>query len=254
RIGLAPFLGNIVTRFGILNPAEEALGFRPGTIPLSIRVGLTWLVLLSSFACVRLGGGKPSSVSGASEEVFAIFSGAYALLLLPGAFVVLTYDRYMLPLFPLLIIVVLLRFKARVRSVPAVAWACLALFAVYSVTTTHDYYSGLRARVLAADNLQQLGIARSQISVGFAYDGWTQLQLTGKIRPILYRESFEWNTTDKFWFWAKTPALSHEYVVSYWKASSLPAGAIVTVPFSGWLPPFRRAVVVLKQADLPRAQ
>jgi hypothetical protein len=185
--------------------------------------------------------------------IFAIFSCAYIPLLVPGAVLHFFYDRYALPLFPLLVIFVLLTVQSQIRRVPALAWACLLLFAVYATATTHDYFSALRARVSAAQTLEKQAVPRSRISAGVEYDGWTQLQVTGTIRAVLYGDKIHLNSWNTFWFWGKTTALQPDYVVTYWPASDLPAERLTCVPFRTWLPPFQRTVVALKRADLPKA-
>jgi hypothetical protein len=252
--GLAPFVGNMLTPNGIMRPGQDALGFRPVILPLLVRIGLTWLVLFSAAASICLCRTLTVPTRRIAVLVFGSFSSVYILLLVPGAFVILSYDRYMLPLFPLLVIVILLTFQSSARSLPRVAWICLALFAAYSVATTHDYSNGLRARSLAAQTMEDRGIPRNRISAGFEQDGWMQLQNAGTIQVVHYNEPIEWNATDKFGFWTKTLAIKPDYVVSYWPASTLPANRLATIPFDAWFPPFPRAVVVLKREDLPKSE
>ena len=252
--GLAPFLGNMLTPNGIMRPGQDALGFRPVILPLPVRISLTWLLLFSVAAFIRLYRTMTVPDRSIAVGVFGGFSSVYMLLLVPGALVILSYDRYMLPLFPLLVIIILLTFQSSVQSLPYVAWICLGLFAAYSVATTHDYSSSLRARVRAAQMMESRGVPRNRISVGFERDGWTQLESSGTIQVVHYNEPIEWNSTDKFGFWAKTVAIRPDYVVSYWPASALPANRLATIPFDAWFPPFQRAVVVLKREDLPKSE
>ena len=52
RNGLAPFLGNKLSPYGILYPGQDSLGSRPVTLPLLLRLGVTWFLLFSVF-CIR---------------------------------------------------------------------------------------------------------------------------------------------------------------------------------------------------------
>ncbi len=102
--------------------------------------------------------------------------------------------------------------------------------------------------------MEASGIARNRISAGFEYDGWTQVQASGHIQNIHYDERTRWNTTNQFGFWVKTTAIIPDYVASYWQAAAVPEKGLATVPFVTWFPPFHRAVVVLRRADLPKDQ
>lgn len=247
--GLAPFLGNILSPFGILRPGQDALGSRPVVLPLLLRIVLTLVLLLAVAAFGHLYKMQRDLLPRIPATVFSIFGCSYIALLVPGALVGFSFDRYVLPLLPVLVIFILVSFRCRVQRVPFAAWCCLVVFASYSVTTTHDYFSGLRARVLAAQILEKGHIPLSEISVGVENDGWTELRFAASIRPVLYGDHGG-NTTDTLWFWAKAKAVKPDYVVSYWPVSQLPAKRIVTVPFRTWLPPFRWTVVALKRADL----
>jgi hypothetical protein len=251
RYGLAPFLGNIMSPVGILNPEEDALGIRPVILHTSVRLLLTWSLLFSVTALIRLGATQRVSVGSIPVRVFAIFSFGYTLLLFPGSLLGITYDRYLLPLLPLLVICILLAFGSRAQPVPVLAWACVILFGAYATATTHDYFSGVRARVLAAEDLRNRGVPRYRISGGFDYDGWTQLEVAGTITPPIYGEKL-FVTPYNFWFWNKSTALKPDYVVCFWPEPNPPPEKIAAVSFRTWLPPFRRTVVALKRTDLMR--
>jgi hypothetical protein len=128
----------------------------------------------------------------------------------------------------------------------------LILFAGYSTATTHDYFSYLRGRVLAARNLENRGIPRREISAGVEYDAWTELQMAGTIKPVLYNGVRPGRRTDEFWFWEQVVTVKPRYVISYCAPSSVPAAAITTVPIETWLPPHSWAAVGVRRADLVR--
>jgi len=246
--GLVPFLGNILSTPGILGQGEDSLSIRPPIFPIFLRVGFTWFLLfsLAVFACRYLN--RISTCPPVCTIVFGLFSFAYIPLLLPGALIGLTFDRYMLPLLPLAVISLLQCWPCG-RVVPVSAWACVVVFAFYGIATTHDYFSDLRARGVASQKLQNSGVARRHISAGVEYDGWLQLELAGTIRPVLYSDRAPMKP-DEFWFWKKATALTPEYVVLSSPIGRVPAHAVVTIPFYTWLPPFRRAAVGIRRADL----
>ena len=250
EFAIPPFLGNILTPSGILKSGQDALGFKPEVLPLFLRIALTCLLTFAVIAFRHFYRTLGVSLAQVPLIVFAIFSCAYVPCLFPGALLGLTYDRYLLPLFPFLVIFILSLFQRYVRPIPVIAWACLLLFAGYAIATTHDYFASLRARTSAAESLQRRGIPRSHISAGFEYDGWTQLQLTGKISAPGYRDQLRSNATDTFWLWSYTSALSPDFVIRNSKSFTTPALGFPAVPFTTWLPPFRRAAVVSRRSDL----
>jgi hypothetical protein len=126
-------------------------------------------------------------------------------------------------------------------------YACVRHLAV---ATTHDYFSALRARALAAETLENRGISRNHISAGLEYDGWTQLQIAGRMKGVGYDDEPQKNTRDTFWFWRYTEAVTPDYVAVYAGISEPLGHGLLRIPFTTWLPPFRRAIVVLRRADL----
>ena len=254
RFGLAPFFGNILSPFGVLWPQDYALGYRPAVLPDRVREGLTWFLLFSIVAFGYLYVARRAHFPRIPTAMIGLFSCAYAVLLFPGALLGPGFlsDRYVLPLLPWLVILILVAARSYIQAAPLAGWVCVLVFAAYGVATTHDYFEGLRARALAARALEDRGIPRTSISAGLEYDGWTQLQSGGIIKQLPLGHTFEGNSTDNLWYWQEEKGFRPQYVVSYWRVSDLPAGRLVTIPFRACLPPFRRAVVVLKRADLPK--
>ena len=245
---LAPFLGNMLSPTGLFD--NDALGSRPTILPFAARASLTWLLFFSVLAFVHFCILRCARLPRMPVTLFVLFSGGYLALVVPGALLGpgFVFDRYALPLFPMVVLFILLSAQTYVSRAPLAAWICLAVFALYAVGTTHDYFRGLRARVQAAQELERRGISRQRISAGFEYDGWTQLQLAGTIKPVLYGDA----PRTFFWFWPKATALDPEYAVSYWAPSDLPPERRTTVFYRTWLPPFQWAAVSLSRADLPK--
>jgi hypothetical protein len=253
--GVAPFIGGLLSPFGILTLGQDALGYRPFVLNAGLRFILSVLVVFSGLALCLLDKAARKNVDRTSRSVFLVFSIPYAALLLPGLLMNLSYDRYVLPILPLLTLSALSRFQRLERQgIPGTAWAALLILAAYAVEITHDYSSALRARVEAARIVEQQGIPRSRVSAGLEYDGWTQLLLTGKVGGSRYRAAFEGNDSDRFWFWNFATALTPEYVVTYSRIPSPEGKAVATVAYTAWIPPFRRSVAVLKREDLPKGK
>jgi hypothetical protein len=250
QFGAAPFAIGILSEFGVLLNGWDSLGFKPVVLQPALRICVSALVLFTGIAFYLLRD-KSARLASTPKTVFLIFSLAYCALLLPGAILSITFDRYVLPLVPGIVLFVLDRFQRRVQRIPMLGWACLAVGAAYAVVITHDYASSSRARVRAADFLQTQKIARVHISAGFEYDGWTQLETTGTITGTTYRNEFEWNRTDRFWFWHFAKVLQPEYVVSSSRVANAGGVVLASVPFTTWLPPFHRFAIVQRREDLP---
>jgi hypothetical protein len=203
---------------------------------------------IAAFLCLRKSTHSDSAL--APRAIFAIFSGSHVLLLLPIALATWSFDRYVLPLVPLVVIYLLMRYTCHGRKLPIAAWGCSAVFACYSVATTHDFFSALRARCETARLLEARGVPREHVSAGFEYDGWTQLQLKGRIVTPRYGGPGG-NTMNGFWFWPYTTAVRPDYVVAYSQGLKAVEG-LPSLSFKTWLPPFRRYVTVFKRADLPK--
>jgi hypothetical protein len=249
---VVPFLGNIVTQFGVLNIHYDALGPKPVMLPEPLRIGLTVLMAFSALGYYLLQKGRETHLERTTKMSFLIVSCGYTLLLFPGALVGLTFDRYVTPLTPMLIVLVLHRFQSYGMKIPRNAWACLFIFCVYGVVATHDYSSALRARVQVARRLEERGIPRRNISAGLEYDGWSHLQLEERISNTVYGDSFDGNRTDRFWLWHYTTALGPKYVAVNSLSPGQTGNNLFDVTYSAWTPPFRRAVVAIRREDLAK--
>jgi hypothetical protein len=215
-------------------------------------VAASFALIASAWVVIRQSTLRRDMGRNRDYAVFAIFSSAYLILLLPGALIGLTFDRYALPFVPIMAIVVLHAFQHFGREIPAAAWGCLALFGCYAVATTHDYASSLRARATTAEALIAAGIPRDHVSGGFEYDGWTHLQKLPYLRGARYEDRLGGHEDCWFWFWDHATAVTPDYVEVYGLTSSSGEPGLPRREFVAWLPPFRRSIVVWKRSDLDR--
>jgi hypothetical protein len=240
--GLAAPYGNCIFSWvGIATEGQEWFRTKPGTLAPWLRISLS----VATSLCVVVSASWLFR-NRTAFPVFAVFCLGYLALLLPGIFLGFAFDRYMLPILPLVMLVVLAQFQKRV---PAVAWGCLAAFACYGIATTHDYSAALRARIAAA---HQLGVGREHVSVGFEYDGWTELERSEYVSVVQYADLFADGHAKGlwFWFWNHTPHLQPDFVVLNWNSPGPVHGGEMKVDFRAWLPPFERSAVVWKRSDL----
>jgi Dolichyl-phosphate-mannose-protein mannosyltransferase len=259
----APWIGNVVTKFGLLSPNEVVVGDQPvilsepvcyiaGTIVLLclifagitvIRLYRVWNAATSSRESVP--GGNRLAIFG--WMTLPNFIAYLALLVLRSdGFVT---DRYLLPLLAVATIAIL-AVAARLPGarLTVLPWLCLLLIGSYSVAITRDAFRMSEARARATDRLRQRGIARECIMGGYEYDGWTELDMAGYIK---YPDKLPpRNTPLDYYFFQWAPHVKPKYYVVLSLQNNLPSAAVLDVPYSTWLAPRRRHVFV--QVD-PRA-
>ncbi len=245
----APYGNGILSWVGIATEGQEWFRTKPATLPPGVRIGLS----VATSLCVVVSASwliRSRRALTTPFQVFAVFCLGYLALLLPGILLGFAFDRYMLPILPLMMLVVLSQFARFREHIPAAAWCCLAAFACYGIATTHDYSAALRARIAAAR-----GIDRARVSVGFEYDGWTELQRSEYVSVVQYADLFADDHAKGlwFWFWNHTPHLQPDFVVLNWNSSEPVRGGEMKVDFRAWMPPFQRSAVVWRRSDLTGA-
>jgi hypothetical protein len=203
---VAPYLGITLTTAGILT--STMLATDPLLLTAPVRLIVSWIVFMFSagfaYEIVRY---LRAGVKAVVPSALILYSVLYAALLIPGALVLFEYDRYILPLVPLWILVVLLTLGTSKPRVPVAAWLCLFVFGAYAVATTHDYFAGLRARALVARQTERLGVPRDHIAAGFENDGWTQLSLTGRVVGTRYEDHLVDDSAKGVWYAVLGPRL-----------------------------------------------
>jgi len=246
----APYGNNMITIGGIAIGNQDSTGATVVVLGSWLRILLTGVVNLCVLAALFRA--RPFFRESAPFlRVAAVFTVAYLPLLLPGALLSTTFDRYMLPLVPLLYLAAAM-FANRRSPRMAFAWTCLLLFAGYGIATTHDYAVALRARVAAARGIERTGVSRSNISAAFEYDGQGQLERTEYVRGTAYGDRFQDDGPKGFWldFWDHLAGFQPDFVVLNWIRPEPPHGCQSFVEYRTWLPPFRRYSAVWKRADL----
>jgi hypothetical protein len=92
------------------------------------------------------------------------------------------FDRYLLPLLPIALILALRLFEDRVRpNLPLVSNVFVLFFAVYAVAATHDLFSMYRARQAAVMELLDAGVPDTSIDAGFEHNAMIQIERFGYI-------------------------------------------------------------------------
>jgi hypothetical protein len=267
---LPPWLGYDVTIYGVMQTAGgEIAGHNAVVLPPVCQIVLLLCVLVCGI-CVAaqffVGVAEQrtflNEVAGATrtlgtlnwrETLFVLgpFAAAYATLLVPRATESVAYDRYLMPLV-LIVIVVFLRYAQERLSHPAyvAAGTTLVLYTCFAVAGTHDRFAFDRARLRAANEVTNSGVRRTEIEGGFEYDGWTEIvaegyvddprMLHGTYHPTGRGEPLPCHS----FFFPLVPAVQPKYQLSFKPSGCFSASSYPPVTYNSWLPPHRRTIYI----------
>jgi hypothetical protein len=109
------------------------------------------------------------------------FSAAY-LFFVVMAFAI--YDRYFLPLFAILLLVLVRFYQEKQKA--RLSWACIlliVLFAGFSLAGTHDDFALSRSYVATAAEIRSSGVPATDLLGPQALEGWAELEKVGYPQP-----------------------------------------------------------------------
>lgn len=265
----APFTKNYVTAQGFISIPD--IGVRPTQLSYGVRAGITWLVVAACIAiatCILArepsdhlpvpGAGVESLTSRNLWLLIAPFTLVYCCLLAPRGLVGSIFDRYLLPLLVVALIAALLLYQRYVADrLPAISLIFLLITAAYSVAAMHDVYAIERARLTAANELQQAGVPRTAFYGGFEYDGWTQIDSWGYVQslhlnlpPALAHDPSDANTNKGcgYIFYKLFAAIKPAYAISFDPLSCQGPSHFAPVPYRTWLPPYKGSLYIQQVA------
>jgi hypothetical protein len=247
--------GDMVTQWGLLRTGTEILGQKVIVLAypfqLSIVIGATvlWIMLASVrprmlFSLLR----ESSTISSRAFLVpFVAFAGIYLLALTSRA-TRSAFDRYLIPVLPLALLLTLMaiqRLGIRTLSILPIAYLCIS--AGWGVASVHDYFAESRARLKAANRVLRSGVPREQISAGFEFDGWAELQKSEHIPDVPVGNSSipgKRIMPSPYWFWVNTPSLNPRYILSLSRLDGLRDSEFPPVEYRTWLPPFTGSILI----------
>lgn len=267
---IAPFLGRNVTVPGLVE-ADSIIGARPLILPFGLRALLTvaTIVALVSLSAVLLGNGpKPSSAPGKATVswrdlgvILVPFSAAYVFMLMPRASTGGFYDRYLLPLMALLLLVLTRSYQENIRPTLPVLCAVLAgIVACFTIAATHDMFSMYRGYLAAFQEVRSSGVPATSISGSWENDGWTELETVGymnerRIRnprgayiyqPVtIFPAGCPGNSLDRI------PAVKPIYALSFNPAECNGQADFPPVIYYTWLPPHINPIYIVNFPALP---
>ncbi len=264
---LGPWLVNVVSKYGMIYFPE--VGPSPVVLDKWVRLSFTLMLFLAIVGWVAIVLSRPRLLARPMQPRAAFtrrgaltltvpFALCYVATLLPRTIYHGMIDRYVLPIFPVLIILFVLYYQERVRErLPSVSVAVLAIFAAYGVAGTHDFFSMDRARLAAADEVERSGVPRIAIHGFLEYDAWTQLETQGYIneKNIQVPAGAYYEVPHKhlppedcrFWFADDLPTVHPKYIVVFQLRPCFTNTSFPLVTYRTWLPPFAGKIYVQKQ-------
>jgi Dolichyl-phosphate-mannose-protein mannosyltransferase len=253
---LMPWLQDIIAALGTSTANFWMLGSRPilGLLTRSaislvvvVTASVFMVYLLTDRDTPRMSQMKPETSWQTILIFFGPFTLTYIILLLPRVFFFFFFDRYLLGLLPIAILCLLKLYQERMgRKLPTLSYALLAVFSLYTVAATHDWFGLQRARIRAARELVAAGVPVTHIEGGFEYDGWTQINLAEPINTanIDLPTRSDLPTACSFKFVQDTPVIRPEYFVVLEDLPCLAPSRLGKVNYRAWLPPFQRAIYI----------
>jgi dolichol-phosphate mannosyltransferase len=256
---LGPWLGNILTEYGVVPTAASTVGRNAVVLGSAARDAISMAVVLGCacgwiawYKLLRKAETGPPAASPAPVVILgAIFLAGWLPVILVRSAATPAFDRYVIFLLPLASIPILWFFQVYVGTrVSMLSWLALALFAIYGVAETHDAFAAGRARLQTATALMKAGVPRTEISAGFEFDGQTQVETQGYVNNSQIFEpanAFHETTCTgpspmRAWYLHMMPALRVRYFVALSRIHGLEEGPAGPFPYSTWLPAARREI------------
>jgi hypothetical protein len=268
---VAPFLGPNITVPGLLE-ANSIIGARPLILPLGIRVLLTVatvVALVSLFTVVFGNGSRPSSLPGRAAAVswrdlgviLVPFSAAYILMLMPRVAAGGAFDRYLLPLMVILLLVLARFYQEKVRpELPLLSAVLIGIAACFTIVATHDMFAMYRGYLAAFQEVRSSGVPATAISGSWENDGWTELETVGYINErrirnprgayvyqpaVVFPAGCAANLLDRI------PAVKPIYALSFDPAQCDGQAGFPPVVYRTWLPPHANTIYIVKFPAIP---
>ena len=261
-----PWLAHVIGTQSIFRSTGEMLGTRPVTLNLFARTAISLLVIVASMVLVlkTLQSGKAILLYRIRMSphllLLAPYTIAYLLLLTPRGTYSFIYDRYLLGILPIAVMILLKMYEERIAlRLPVLSYVTLLTFAIYTIAATHDWFALNRARIVAVQEIQALGIPASRIQAGFDYDGWTQITSERSIAwdrvhlppgtNIEYRAEQGLPPACILNFAQYSPAVYPQYFVVFDEMPCLRPSHFPPVQYRTWLPPFWRRIYVQRRPE-----
>jgi hypothetical protein len=254
---IAPFKVNYLSAYGIAHTLPLK-GIDPIVLTRTPRVLLTLAVLLTLFcffaflftncrssARVQTPPALPPLIAFNKLLILLIpFVLAYLALLFPRGLRGALFDRYLLLLLPIALMLLLRLYQDHTQSgLPWISYALVVVFAVYAVAGTHDDFGLCRAKLAAVNVLRAAGVPDTAIDAGFEHNALAQVERFGYINDptinLLARDKLRLPSSfptdcQPTWVWF-TPAIVPGYALSYDPGACGGPSRFAPVTYREWL-------------------
>lgn len=181
-----------ITAFGRLNALMVQITGMPAASD-SLNWLLTGAVVLGmlSFFAVFLNGahGQPADSTEAEAMswrrlgiVLGPFTLAYMVFLMPRAIEGRLFERYLLPLVAVFLLVLARYYQEHVRTkLPLACILLIALFGCFGAAATHDKFALYRGYAAAIHEIKSSGVPATAILGPWEFLGWTEVEVRGYV-------------------------------------------------------------------------
>ena len=181
-----------------------------------------------------------SDIKNSPDSIVKIFFfSASIFYFLPIIFTNHPFDRWLLPLIPLLCSAMMVPTTANITKKRFIVVHLVALIlivmAIFSITGTRDYLSWNRARWQALNNLiEKESISPNEIDGGFEFNGW---YLYNSNEPITAQKNI-WGGNNTRYMITMGPVRGFEFYREY--------------TYDKWLPPGQASIYVLRRSSIAK--
>lgn len=268
---LAPFFLDSMTdssskRLSVI----AALGMHHSRALDGLGVLLTGVVLLGILclaACVFAGPHRRATFQQETNPIswpklgilLGPFSAAYIVILaLSELRNGLFFDRYLLPLLAILLLVLTRYYQERVKAkLPLACVLLIVVFGAFSVAATHDMFALYRGYATAIHEIRSSGAPATAIAGPWEFEGWTQVEKVGYMndpriqvprgayvpQPV---RAHPRNCSADSSILDEVPAIKPAYVVTIDPGDCVGQAAFPPVAYYTWIAPHTNLVYALK--------
>jgi hypothetical protein len=260
-----PWLENIVSpdgpagRVELSGPNSQMLPASVSFVISAVSIAVTILALAAAVERV----GKLSTFFASARRFFlptdrqivrpmlVLFAIAYCILLITRMDGTLLFDRYLLPLLPIVAILAMLQVRrlprnsVRGRVAIAISAVLLVTFSGYGLATMQSLIALQCARMQAVRMLLDKRVEPTEIAAGFEYDSWTQLNSGG----WLNRYSITNRTHRYKWRLGMDFLLHPRFRVEHDVTARTIHSDFPPVHYIAWLPPLQRTIYIDRFKD-----
>jgi len=270
-LALAPFLLDSMTdssskRLSVIaalgvhfDPARDGLGV--------LLTGAVVLGVLCLAVCIFAGPHRRAAFQRETSPIswpklgilLGSFSAAYIVILgLSDLRTGLFFDRYLLPLLAILLLVLTRCYQERVKAnLPRAYVLLIVVFGAFSVAATHDTFALYRGYETAIDEIRSSGAPATAIAGPWEFEGWTQIEKVGYMNDSRIRvprgayvpqpeRAHRPNCSVDSSTLGEVPAIKPAFVVSSNPGDCGGQDAFLPVMYSTWIAPRTNWIYALR--------